>query len=71
MTNAFDPKYSSVSLASASVKDQLAFMAANNLTLPMDLPVRIQRELFVDFGIYVAIIIIGIRLVLEVGLCRR
>ncbi|KAF6035909.1 hypothetical protein EB796_005785 [Bugula neritina] len=41
-------------------------MEDNNLTLPTNTARRIQREIFVDFGIYVAIVIIGIRLVLEI-----
>jgi len=67
VTDDFDPKYSAKTVSDASVDDQLAFMEDNNLTLPTNTARRIQREIFVDFGIYVAIVIIGIRLVLEVG----
>jgi len=62
VTEDFDPKYSAKTVANASVKDQVSFLADNNLTLPTDMPSLIQRRVFVDFGLYIAIIIIALKI---------
>ncbi|KAF6035906.1 hypothetical protein EB796_005782 [Bugula neritina] len=65
VTEDFDPKYSAKTVANASVKDQVAFLADNNMTLPTDMPSLIQRRVFVDFGLYIAIIIIALKIASE------